>query len=226
MKNQIMLKIKEKKSKITILFTITLSLLFVMLFSHFAVESSSNGKIYTNIRNIPTGRVGLLLGCSSKLSNGKTNLFFKFRIDAAYKLLQAGKIEYLLISGDNSTKNYDETTDMQNALVQMGIMPNRLILDYAGFRTLDSVVRSKKVFSAKNIIIISQEFHNKRALYIADAFGISAIAYNAKEVGVYASLKTKTRELFARVKTILDLHILNTKPKFLGKLVISPISSS
>jgi SanA protein len=93
------------------------------------------------------------------------------------------------------------------------------VLDYAGFRTLDSVVRCREVFSEDSITIISQEFHNQRALFIANKSGVNAIAFNAQEVSKNYSLKTCIREYFARVKCVLDIYILHTDPKFLGEKI-------
>ena len=196
-------------------------LITVIFSSHFYIENQAQGKIYTSIVDTPAKKIGLLLGCSAKRKTGGINLFFKYRIEAAYQLLKANKIQYLIISGDNSKKNYDEPSDMKMALIKRGIEASRLIADYAGFRTLDSVVRANKIFSANDILIISQAFHNKRALYIAQYYGISAIAYNAQDVYFYDFFKIKTtpRELLARVKMMLDLYLLKTQPKFLGEKI-------
>ena len=211
-----------KKHIRSILFGSTLAMILVLVACYLVVDNVKPNTIYSDITQVPARRVGLLLGCSAKVQDGRDNLFFLYRVSAAYDLLAAKKIQYLIISGDNSTKGYDETTDMKNALIKRGIAESRLISDYAGFRTLDSVVRASKVFATNNLIIISQEFHNKRALYIAENKGISAIAFNAEEVGTYGSFKTKTREVLARVKTVLDIHVFNTQPKFLGEVIAIP----
>ncbi len=125
----------------------------------------------------------------------------------------------MLVSGDNSTIHYDEPNMFKEDLIKMGIPSEKIFLDYAGFRTLDSVVRAKEVFQEDDFIIISQPFHNERALFIADQKDIKAIAFNAKSVGKSYGFKTQVREKLARVKTVLDLYILRTKPKFLGKKI-------
>lgn len=171
---------------------------------------------YTEISDIPANNVGLLLGTSSKLKSGNNNLYFDYRIDAAVELYKAGKINYILISGDNRKEDYNEPEEMKKALMQKGVPEKSIYLDYAGFRTLDSVVRAKEVFGQTRLTIISQRFHNERAIYLAEKNGITAIGFNARDVDVYAGLKTNIRELFARVKMFIDLAI-DKQPHFLGE---------
>ena len=165
---------------------------------------------YDDINNIPKNNVGLVLGASKWTSSGRINLFYQHRVDAAVALYKAGKINYILVSGDNGRKDYDEPSDFKNDLVAKGIPEAHIFLDYAGFRTLDSIVRAKEIFGQNAITIISQQFHNERAIYIAQHYDIEAIAYNAKDV-----YKTPPREYLARTKARLDL-LFNVKPKFLG----------
>lgn len=183
------------------------------------INKHAESKIYATTDSIPQNKVGLLLGTSPKLKNGNNNLYFDYRILATCELYEAGKIKYILISGDNRKEDYNEPEEMKKALMQKGIPENVIYLDYAGFRTLDSVIRSKEVFGQESITIISQRFHNERAIYLAEQYGITAIGYNAKDVDAYAGLKTKIRELFARVKVFIDLAI-DKKPHFLGEKII------
>ncbi|WP_179336655.1 SanA/YdcF family protein [Winogradskyella ludwigii] len=169
---------------------------------------------YNDVDNIPKNKVGLLLGASKLAPNGNINLFYKYRLDAAVALYKAGKIDYILVSGDNGRKGYDEPTDFKNDLIAKGIPAERIILDYAGFRTLDSIVRAKEIFGQNAITIISQKFHNERAIYIAQHFGIDAVAFNAKDV-----YKIPVREYLARTKASLDV-MFNVQPKFLGEKII------
>lgn len=170
---------------------------------------------YNTVSAIPKNNVGLLLGTSKYLINGHQNLYYKYRIDAAVQLYRAGKVNYILISGDNSTKNYNEPAMMKEDLVQRGIPENKLFLDYAGFRTLDAVVRSKAVFGQDSVTVISQQFHNERAMYLAEHKDIYAVGFNAKSVSARYGFKTALREKFARVKVLIDL-VLGVKPKFYG----------
>ena len=194
-----------------------ISLIFVLV-ADYMVRSKARGHLYTDVQQIPHNKVGLLLGTSKILPNGLQNLYFKYRIDAAVALYQAGKIDFILASGDNRKVGYDEPTAMQQDLIARGIPSERIYLDYAGFRTFDSVVRSKKVFGQDGITVISQAFHNERALYLAKANGMTAQGFNAQDVTLNAGLKTQVREKFARVKMLLDLWFGAT-PKFLGEKI-------
>lgn len=197
------------------LFIITF--LFGLIFScNYWIVDSTKKQIYTDVNSIPTRKVGLVLGASKKTSRGTNNLYFTYRIQAAFELFKSKKVQYLLLSGDNHVKGYDEPSDMREALIALGVPDSCIVLDYAGFRTLDSVVRSNEVFGEDSITIISQEFHNQRALFIANKNNINAIGFNSKEVNKNYSFKTRVREYFARVKCVLDIYILYTSPKFLG----------
>lgn len=177
---------------------------------------------YTDINKIPKNHVGLVLGTSSRLQNGKVNLFFRNRILAAKQLYDADKIEYILVSGDNRMMNYNEPITMRQNLIKLGVPKDKIIMDFAGFRTLDSVIRSSKIFQQDSITIISQEFHNKRALYIAKTHNINAVAFNAKSVSFSYALNIYIREIFARVKMFIDIYITHTEPHFLGAPEVIP----
>lgn len=179
------------------------------------VNNQAKDAIYNSISEIPKNRVGIVLGTSKLTNNGTINLYYKYRLEAAIKLYNSNKIEFILISGDNSRKEYDEPTDFKNDLIDKGIPEDKIYLDYAGFRTLDSMVRAKEVFGLTQFTIISQEFHNERAVYLAKSFDINAIAFNAKDVPNGYSFKTKIREYLARTKASIDL-VFNVSPKFLG----------
>ena len=183
------------------------------------VEEFAKTKLYTSVQDVPYNKVGLFLGTGKYLSNGRINLYYKYRIEAAGKLYKAGKVHFILVSGDNSTKDYDEPTTIKSDLVALGIPENKIYLDYAGFRTLDSVVRCDKIFGQKSITVISQQFHNERAIFIADNNKIAAIGFNAKDVSKRYGLKVWVRERLARVKMMLDL-LIGKQPKFLGEKVV------
>lgn len=187
-----------------------------ILFSLYLVNHNTQDKLYNSVQAIPANNVGLVLGASAKLGNGFKNLYFEYRMDAAAQLYHAGKVKHLIVSGDNSTPYYNEPADMRTALIKRGVPAQCITLDYAGLRTLDSVVRAKNVFGISKLTIVSQEFHNKRALYLAQSAGVDAIAYNAKAV-TFNSRSNTLRETLARVNAVLDVEVLNTQPKFLGK---------
>lgn len=186
------------------------------LFTADALVERESELTYNHESQIPANRVGLVLGTSKYLRNGNPNLYYRYRIEAAVKLYKSGKVEYLLVSGDNSTKMYDEPTMMKEDLIAKGIPASRIYLDYAGFRTLDSVVRAKEIFGQASFTVVSQQFHNERAIFLAKWFELDVVGLNAKDVGVRYGLKTKVRERFARVKMLIDL-LLGTKPKFGGQ---------
>jgi len=182
------------------------------------IEKNTNEKIYTSFDEIPHNKVGLLLGTGKYLNDGRINAYYAYRITATKELFEAGKIDFILVSGDNGTRKYDEPTTIQKDLLESGIPTSSIFLDYAGFRTLDSVIRSKEVFGQESITIISQKFHNERAIYIANKKGIEAVGYNARDVNSYANTKIQIRESFARIKMMLDL-LFNIQPKFLGEKI-------
>ena len=194
-----------------------ISVLFVWWANH-KIETETKNFVSYDIQKLPNEKVGLLLGTSKILKSGWKNLYFFNRIDAAEQLYKSGKIKYILISGDNSTKDYSEPEDMQAELIKRGIPADKIVLDFAGFRTLDSVVRAKEIFGQNSFIIISQKFHNERAVFLAQHYGIKAYGFNAKDVNKYFGFKTKVREYFARAKVFVDF-LLGVEPKFGGEKV-------
>lgn len=173
------------------------------------------GQVYQDKASVAYSDVALVLGTSRTVNGVHENPYFTHRITAASELFFAGKVKHILVSGDNSSLKYNEPLDMRNALLKRGVPDSCITMDFAGLRTLDSVVRSHKIFQQKRITIVSQEFHNYRALFIANYYGIDAIAYNAAAPRG-TTLKTTLREYLARPKAILDLYILGTQPKYLG----------
>jgi SanA protein len=198
-------------------FVLTLGLILLIWISNTWVVSSTEEQLYSDSDSIPANDVALLLGASKTTRNGLPNLFFQYRMEAAARLYHAGKIKHIIVSGDNHKKEYDEATDMCDALISLGVPDSCITLDYAGFRTLDSMVRCLKVFGRKKITVISQEFHNQRAIFIGNYYDMECVAFNAKDVPSQYAVKTKLREYIAKFKAVLDLYVLQTKPKFLGK---------
>ncbi len=174
--------------------------------------------MFDDIDHLQPAKVGLLLGTSRNLKNGAKNDFFFNRTDAAAALYKGGKIRNILISGDNSRAGYNEPADMKAELILNGVPDTVIYLDYAGFRTLDAVIRARDIFGQNSFIVISQKFHNERAVYLARNSGMDAYGYNAKEVTAYKGFRTKLREIFARDKMFLDLFF-GVKPKFSGEKI-------
>ena len=185
------------------------------IWANSSVTKTAKSFITDDIDKVAATRVGLLLGTSKHVKSGKLNDYFFNRIDATVALFNKGKIKSVIISGDNGSIYYNEPMDMKKELVKNGIPDSVITLDYAGFRTLDAVVRAKEIFGQDTFLIISQKFHNERAVYLARHYGINAFGFNAKEVRAYKGFKTQVREIFARDKMFLDL-IFGVKPKFLG----------
>ena len=185
--------------------------------SAFAVYWASAGRVFdkASIGNLPHHRAAVVLGCRKVLAHGRLNLYFTRRIAAAAELYKAGKVDCLIVSGDNHIKAYDEASDMKESLVAAGVPESRIVCDYAGFRTLDSVVRAKKVFGLDSFIIVSQPDHVRRAVFTARGFGCDAYGYVAQDVNGRYSIKTTIREQLAKVAAVLDV-ILRRGPKFLG----------
>ncbi|TVZ47291.1 vancomycin high temperature exclusion protein [Olleya sp. Hel_I_94] len=197
-----------------IIMAITIMVLAILM-AHFYINYKAKDKLYNDVNVIPKNQVGLLLGTSKYTSNNTINLYYKYRLEAAYLLYKNKKVERILISGDNSTSYYDEPSTFKQDLINLGIPADKIILDYAGFRTLDSVIRANKIFGLDSFTIISQKFHNQRAIYLAQHYNLNVIAFNAKDVIRRYGLRTKAREYLARTKAIIDV-IINTQPKFLG----------
>lgn len=187
-----------------------------LLFCWLLIWNLTRGRTFSDTDSVPLRNVGLVLGTVPKV-DGRSNLFFTGRIQAAADLWHARKVTFLLVSGDNSRNGYDEPSEMKAALIAKGVPADRIYCDYAGLRTLDSVLRARAIFGQDDFTIISQAFHNRRALYIARRRGIpEAIAYDAPGVSTASAPLVYARELFARVMAVLDVEFLKTKPKHLG----------
>ncbi|MGB1129699.1 MAG: SanA/YdcF family protein, partial [Haloferula sp.] len=146
-----------------------------------------------------------------------------YRIDAAVDLWEAGKLKCIIVSGDNRTKYYNEPRKMRRALIEKGVPGELVVCDYAGLRTLDSVVRAKEIFGVEEVTFITQKFQNERAAYLAKANELDFVGFNAKDVAGQGGFKTKLREVGARVKMWLDVRILGTRPRHLGKQETLPV---
>lgn len=209
---------KNKKVKrISAVVGILIALVVIVIAAcNIIVLSSCSGLLYDDVQSVPHKRVAVLLGTNPRAKSGKVNYFYKYRIEAAAELYKQGKFDRLLISGDNSKSTYSEPDEMKADLVAAGIPDSVIYLDFAGFSTYDSMVRAKKVFGLSEFIVISQDFHNQRAVYIARQNDIDAIGFNVKKVAFRKwRLKMELREVLARVKAVGEVMI-DKKPHFLG----------
>jgi len=205
----------KNKLYLTIMLMLILSVVSLVVCND-RIISETRSLMYDNVDSIPHNRVGLLLGTSRTMGDGRLNYYFKYRVQATAQLYHAGKIERVIVSGDNSRKEYNEAEDMRNDLIALGVPDSCIYLDYAGFRTFDSMLRCREIFGQTKYTVISQPFHNERAIFIAKHEGMDVVGFNARDVNKAAGFTTRIRERFARVKVFLDLYVMNTKPKFLG----------
>lgn len=182
-----------------------LGIIFILLCNVWVVVSTRS-RSYFSVDSLPSNQVGLVLGTSKTTSDGQENLYFKYRMEAAARLFNEGKVKSLILSGNNDSKYYNEPVDMEQAMLKLGIPKSALQLDYAGYRTFDSIIRCKVIFKQDHITIVSQDFHNARALYIAQNEGLDAVSFAAQDVPAGYSLRTLIREYLARPKAVLDVH--------------------
>ena len=200
-------------------FIALIAIIISIFYCNWRINKVSGKHIFSIADSLPQNKVGIVLGTSKYLKNGTTNLYFKYRIEAASELYKKGKIKYIIVSGDNGLMSYNEPMMMKKELVKLGVPDSAINLDYAGFRTFDSMVRCKEVFQQDSFTVISQQFQNQRAIYIARKKGMHTIGFNAKDVGFKVGLKTRLREYLARVKVFIDIYFINTKPKYLGEKI-------
>ena len=201
-----------------------ITLLFLgVVFCNLWICGSTHRDIFENVQDVPAHHVGLVLGTSKSLSPSTPNPHFTHRVEAASKLFKSGNVKHLLVSGDNRTPYYNEPRDLRASLIDQGVPAHSITCDFAGLRTLDSVIRAKEVFGQNKLVIISDDFHVPRAVYIAKAKGIDAVGLACSRVPRALSQRSRSREWLARVKALLDLYILDTAPRHFGDPVIIPL---
>ena len=198
------------------LFLLIIGFSLLIISANVWVIKSTEDKVFSDYKELPINEVGLVLGTSNKLTNGSPNPFFENRIKTAAALYHEKKVSHFILSGDNRTRYYNEPIEMKKALVKLGVPASAITLDYAGLRTLDSIVRSKEIFGQDKITIITQPFHCYRAIFISNYYNMDAVAVVASEPAQEDKFNVYFREYFARTKAILDLYILKTAPHHLG----------
>jgi len=194
----------------------TLTVLLLCSATYWYIGQVTYPHIHTNLATVGQYDVALVLGTSKYSKSGHRNMYFYHRIDAATALYKSGKAKKILVSGDNSERAYNEPFDMLKALMERGVPRKDIILDYAGFRTFDSMVRADEVFGQKRFIVVSQKFHLERALYIGMTKKLDVAGFVAQEP-TRRNLPLFAREIMARTKAVLDCRLLGTTPKFLGQ---------
>lgn len=200
-------------------FVLAMILLLILVISvcNIWIVKSTEEMVYSDFALLPNHRIALVLGTSHRVAGGGPNPFFQKRIDMAATLYRLGKVDHFILSGDNSTRYYNEPVEMKKALIRQGVPATAITLDYAGLRTLDSVVRSKKIFGQNKIVIITQPFHSYRALFISRYYDMDAVAMVADDPTPERTFKVTLREYLARTKAVLDLYVFKTDPRFLGE---------
>jgi len=197
---------------------VAIALVFVFLISsNIWVWYATRERVYDKVDEVPQNDVALVLGTSRYTENGEDNPFFVYRIQTATLLYKKGKIKHIIVSGDNNTKYYNEPKEMRDALLDQGIPYRAITLDYAGFRTLDSIVRCKEIFGQNKILIITQKFHSYRAIFIGDFYDMETTAIAARNLPLSSSFKVEFRETLARSKAVLDLYVFQETPRIMGK---------
>lgn len=199
----------KRKIAIGVLLTVLL-VVGVVVFCDQKVAYNANGRMYEDVDSIPHRKVGLILGTSPISTwNGHRNYYFDHRIKAGAELYKSGKVDWLVVSGGdyrNTENGYDEPVAMRDSLIKQGVDSAYIVLDYDGTRTLNSIAKMRDVYCQDSIIIISQKYHNERALYQARHLGIDAIGFNAKTPGKRTSWwRNRGREVLARVKLFIDV---------------------
>lgn len=199
----------KRKTIIGLLLSMIL-LVGILIVCDSIVTHSAKGRIYEDVDCVPYRKVGLVLGTSPISTwNGRRNYYFDHRIKAGAELYKAGKVDWLVVSGGdyrNTENGYDEPVAMRDSLIKQGVDSARIVLDYDGTRTLNSLAKMRDIYRQDSIIIISQKYHNERALYQAKYLGIDAIAYNAHTPGKRTTWwRNRGREMLARVKLFIDI---------------------
>ena len=201
-----------------VLLGIIIAIAIVIVGCYLLVKCKTKEKTFDNIGDVPYNEVGILLGTSPRVANGNPNFYYINRITATADLYKAGKINRIIASGGDYSQRasggYNELIAMRDSLVIRGVPDSVIILDYDGTRTLNSIVKAKEIYGIDRFTIISQEYHNERAIFLASLNGIDAVGYNAKPSHIKIKrIKNEGREFFARVKLFVDV-ILGEKPKF------------
>lgn len=196
-------------------FIVLLVALAFVWFADKQVQAAAEDRIFDSVEACPPAPVALLLGVA-KHAGSRENLFYRPRIEAAAKLYKSGKVRGIIISGDHGTIDYNEPDAMKEDLMAMGIPEHHLTCDYAGFRTLDSIIRVREVFGQCRFIVVSQRFHCERAVFLARELGNEAWGFAAQAVKGKYGRKMQRREILARAAAAIDI-LIGTEPRVLGR---------
>ncbi|MCV9386109.1 SanA/YdcF family protein [Reichenbachiella ulvae] len=179
-----------------------------VLFCNFWIIGETKDRISMDTRELVGAEIGIVFGTSNKLIGGADNPFFYNRVNTAAQLIKSGKVEKLLLSGSRDSIYYNEAEMMKAALIDLGVSQNRLILDDNGDRTLESLARMRDVYGVESCVVVTQQYHAYRCLFLADHLGISAECLAAKTPEIVEHKKAILRELFARTKAVIDILMI------------------
>ncbi len=212
---------KKPRKLLAALLTLVALPLVGAAWANWRVQDAARGRIFLDAKEVPARTVGLVLGTSPTYRGGIPNAFFERRLDAAAALYRAGKVRCLLASGDHGTRYYNEVEAMRQGLVKRGVPASKIALDHAGFRTLDSLVRAKKVFGINDAVVVTDGFHLPRALYLAESNGIDAVGLTSANLTSSAARRPALREIGARALMMIDV-LTHRQPRYLGPHVPLP----
>ena len=212
---RISLMLKKRSVRIVLLLAaaVLLAVSLLILYANGQVARCARF-VYADASQLPDQECALLLGTARIVQGKYLNEYFLSRIEAAAELYRRGKVRKIIVSGDNGRKSYNEPEDMKNELIRLGIPEKDILMDHAGFRTLDSVLRARNLFGYSKYVIVSQQFHCERAVFLARAHGMEPVGFAAREVSPRFRFKRYISEPLARFKAWLDIYVLHTRPHF------------
>ncbi|MEZ4790011.1 MAG: ElyC/SanA/YdcF family protein [Flavobacteriales bacterium] len=191
---------------------IALVLSSALVINELHIQRRVSAQLFTDVGSIPFNQVALVLGTLPVARDGGPNPFFVERMEAAAELYCSGRVQHLILSGDADIWGYDEPEEMRTALLARGVPAADMTLDRAGLNTFASVERAKSVFGHERFTIVSQEYHNERAVFIAEELGADAVAYNATALPIHQAKRSWLRERASRVKMWMDLVLAARSP--------------
>ncbi|MFT5433201.1 MAG: SanA protein [Myxococcota bacterium] len=189
-----------------------------LLSGDIVIDLQASDHVYASVDTVPERHVAIVPG-ARVYSDGTPSPALEHRLECARRLLEAGKVEMILVSGDHAAPEYDETNAMQSWLMDHGVAANQIALDHAGFRTLDTMQRAARVFGVKSAVICTHEFHQGRSVFLARQAGIDAVGLIADLVPDPAATRNAMRESVARAWALLDVYVLGTEPRHLGPTI-------
>lgn len=205
--------LKKHFKKMLVLALIGLSIVIGM---NWYVRSQTNALIYNSANKVPKESVGIIFGAG--IRNGRPSKYLKDRLDAGIELYRQKKIDKILLSGDNGSDEHDELTVMKLYCREHGVDTTKVFLDYAGFDTYSTMYRAKQIFNIESAVLVSQEYHLNRAIYVGNQLGVKSVGM-AADVGEYRKYHyVRFRECFTVCKAVIDV-VRGRKPHFMGNKV-------